>query len=301
MLSKRERILEMLCTGKADRVPLLGGWVLGDRQHQALTGCTEAQYWADPLHWVIEAHRVLGVDGMIELHVPLEPGEYRGGLTKEKYEAYRQHFRSPEDVLAYAQSLPSAEEAARRFDSYAWKERLRGDILATQARLGDMVWMPTLWEVVHPKFEWYHDFGYENYLMFMHLYPEAANRLFGNQTEMCRLKAQRAAELYRELDLVPMTLIGTDICGGGGPLVAPKALREFYWPHVRRALGPLHEAGVATVWHSDGDFRPIAVDILACGIAGYQGFQEEYGVDIGQIAGWRRPDGGQLVCGAGHR
>jgi uroporphyrinogen decarboxylase len=164
-----------------------------------------------------------------------------------------------------------------------------------RALLGDIVWLPTLWEVVHPKFEWYWEFGYENYLLFMQLYPEAAGRFFASLAAVARLKAAAVARLAHELDLVPLTLIGTDICGGTGPVVSPALLREHYFPHVRYSLEPLHEAGFRTVWHSDGDIRPLVDDILACGVAGFQGFQEEYGVVPKEIVRKRTREGHRLT------
>ena len=110
-----------------------------------------------------------------------------------------------------------------------------------------------------------------------------------------RRKAEMVVELYRELDMVPLILIGTDICGSGGPVISPKSLREFYFPHVRRSLEPLHGAGIRTVWHSDGDILPIVEDLLSCGVSGFQGFQVEYGVDIGDIAKHHTLDGDKLT------
>jgi len=202
-------------------------------------------------------------------------------------------------VLDYARSRPGPAEAVREFDAESWRAGLKTDILALQERLGDIVYLPTLWEVVHPKFEWYWDFGYENYLLFMELYPEAANAFFAAEGAVARRKAEIVVEVYRELGLVPLTLIGTDICGANGPLISPRRLRECYFPHVRHALEPLREAGIRTVWHSDGDFRLIVDDLLACGISGFQGFQEEYGVRLDELARHRTLDGQQLVIFAG--
>jgi hypothetical protein len=225
---KRQRILRMLAFERPDRVPLLGGWLLGDRQQQALAGCSEAEYWQDPLGWAIEAERALGVDGMIMVSVPARPGQYRDGefFTKAHLERVGQQYRRPEDVLAFASSLPAADEALRQFDGAGWQAGFRSEVLAWQERLGDIVYLPTLWEVVHPKFEWYWDFGYENYLLFLQEYPEAAYDFFAGQAAVARRKAELAVAVFHERGLVPLTLIGTDICGAGGPLVSPRRLRE---------------------------------------------------------------------------
>lgn len=299
MMTHRERILATLEYERLDRVAMLGGWVIDDRLQCALAGCSEEEYWREPARWAVEAERQLGVDGLIDVITPPTPGDYRLGLTKEAFERYKQRYRTPEDVLAFVREQPSADEAARRFDAERWRGELRAEIVARQRLMGEMVYLPTLWEVVHPKFEWYHEFGYENYLMFMQLYPEEASSLFASEVEVNRKKALAVLDLYRELDMVPLTLIGTDIAGGGGPVISPAFLREFYFPHVRRALEPLVEAGVRMVWHSDGYIHPIVDDILACGVSGLQGFQEEYGVDITDIARRRTVDGKKLALFAG--
>jgi len=299
MMTKRERILRTLRFETTDRVVLLGGWIIDDSHHRAITGCTEEAYWRDPMKCSIEVHRVLDVDAMIMVPVPKGPGAYRGDLTRESFEGYKHRYKSPEDVLVFVRSQPPSEQVARRFDAEAWREEFRADVLTKQQRMGDIVYLPTLWGVVHPEFEWYWEFGYENYLIFMQLYPEAAGKFFEGLAGVARRKAEIVAELYQELDMVPLTLIGTDICGGGGPLISPRLLREFYFPYVRRSLEPLHGAGVRTIWHSDGDIRPIVEDILSCGVSGLQGFQEEYGVDIADIARHRTLDGEKLTIFAG--
>lgn len=299
MLSHRERIAATLRGEQTDRVALLGGWVIGDAHQCALAGCTSEQYWQSPERWAVEGMRRLGVDGMIDLIVPERPGDYRHGLTRESFEHYKEGFRSPEDVLAYVRAQPDAAEAARRFDAAHWRDEIKAEVLFRQQLMGDIVYLPTLWEVVHPRFEWYPLFGYESYLMFLQLYPEEAERLFAADVEVNRRKGQMVVELYRELEMIPLTLIGTDICGKNGPVVSPALLRQVYFPHVRRALEPLVEAGVRTVWHSDGYIHPLIDDLLACGVSGFQGFQEEYGVDIASIAARRTLTGDRLTIFAG--
>ena len=34
------------------------------------------------------------------------------------------------------------------------------------------------------------------------------------------------------------------------------------------------------MWHCDGNYRPLLPDVLACGVAGLQGFQTECGMDL---------------------
>ncbi len=299
MLTHRERLLATLRFERPDRVALLGGWMIDDAHQQAVAGCTPEQYWQDPVRWAIAADRALGVDGMIAVHTPRQPGDYRDGLTKDKFESYKGRYRSPEDVVAFVRSRGTPHEFAARYPVEAWADSIRTSVRDLQARMGDIVYLPTLWDQVHPTFEWYWEFGYENYLMFLQLYPEAANQLFAQDGAVCRRRSVLAVGLFRELGLVPLTLIGTDICGKNGPVASPRLLREAYFPHVRSALEPVVEAGIRTVWHSDGLITPIVDDILACGVSGLQGFQEEYGVDIASLARKRTRDGEKLTLFAG--
>jgi len=298
-LSHRERIIRTLSQERPDRVALLGGWVLGDQLQADLAGMTPEEYWRDPLRAAFEAERSLGVDAIIALHPASFPGEYRGDASKETFEAYKERFNSPEDVRDYVLGLPSPEEALASFDASAWLAAFRSHINSTQAMLGDIVYLPTLWDIVHPTFEHYPTFGYMNYLMFLKLYPEAAEKLFWSQNLVERRKAELVVKLYRELDIPPLTLIGTDIAGRDGPMVSPAFLDRYYFPAVRHAIQPMVEAGFHLVWHSDGMIHPLVDSVLSTGAAGFQGFQTEYGVDLAWIAGHRRRDGQRLTIWAG--
>jgi hypothetical protein len=301
MMTRKQRILDELGAKLADRVPLLGGFLISPGHYSALAGVTEAEFFADPQRCAIAANRALDVDGLILLRLP-EPGPegYRGNYTEEQFYGYAGKFKGPEDVLAYVTALPSPRDELALFDRAAWGSQFVLGVAERQRQLGDIVWMPTQWDVIHPSFErWLSVFGYVNYLEFLVLYPEAADRLFAWQVEVCRAKAEIVVDVYRQLDIPPLIHIGTDICGRNGPLVAPEWLRAHYFPHVRRGLEPVVEAGFTTVWHSDGVITPIVDDILACGVSGFQGFQWEYGLRLEDLVSKRTLTGDPLTIFAG--
>ena len=131
MPAKRERLLRTLQFEYTGRVLLLGGWILGDHQQQAIAGVSEKAYWQDPERWVIEAHRALDIDGRIMVVVPTGPGEYRYGefFNQANLEGLKERYKDPEDVFAFAQSLPSPKEALKQFDADAWREEFKAKIL----------------------------------------------------------------------------------------------------------------------------------------------------------------------------
>jgi len=300
-MTKRERIIRMMNFEKPDRVPLLGGFLVSGVHYQGIADVTEDMFWQDPSKYAVSAYCELDVDGLILFRLP--PGreghfQYRG-MTKEGFYSYKQRYNSPEDVLRFVESLPAPKEALENFDAQSWRENLVKSLKEMQEKVGEIVWMPTQWEVVHPGFEWYNTFGYENYMQFLALYPEAADRLFSSQVEVMKCRASIIVEVYKELDVLPLIHIGTDICGKNGPVASPEFLRRYFFPHVRRALEPIVEAGFKTVWHGDGYIMPIIDDILDCGISGLQGFQWEYGVKLEEIVNRRTRSGEKLTIFAG--
>jgi hypothetical protein len=300
-MTKKERIIRMLNLEEVDHVPLLGGFLVSGKHYQGITGISEDMFFEEPVKHAISAYRELDVDGLILLRLPSRMEghlEYRG-ITKESFYSYKQRYNSPEDVLAYVESLPSKEETLRNFDARSWRDNLVKSMKGMQQRLGEMVWMPTQWDVVHPSFERYNTFGYENYMQFLALYPEAADKLFSLEVEVKRRISSIIVEVYKEMDAIPLVHIGTDICGKNGPVVSPEFLKKYFFPHVRRSLVPLVEAGFSTVWHADGYISPIIDDILACGISGLQGFQWEYGVKLEEIVNKRTNSGEKLTIFAG--
>ena len=67
-------------------------------------------------------------------------------------------------------------------------------------------------------------------------------------------------------------------------MVSPQTLRAMYFPGLRHALAPLVEIGAEVIWHSDGFIIPIVDDLIECGVSGFQGFQEETGFSVEDIA-----------------
>ena len=60
-------------------------------------------------------------------------------------------------------------------------------------------------------------------------------------------------------------------------------------------LEPLLEVGARIVWHCDGDYRRLLDDVLACGVAGLQGFQRECGMELEWIVDLRTRGGDPLI------
>jgi hypothetical protein len=204
---------------------------------------------------------------------------------------------SPEDFRDFCRSLPPADRAGDYVDPEVTAQRWL-ELDAWGRFLKPLVWIPGHM-CGKVGWMWYSQVGYENYLMAHALYPEALERLFAFEGAEGRLRNRAIAGTIREYDLVPIVYCGEDICGNDGPLCSPRLLREIYFPHLKSAVEPLVESGVHWLWHSDGDIMPIVPDLMACGIDGYQGFEEDKGMDLATLARTRCRNGRlPALCGS---
>jgi hypothetical protein len=277
-----------------DRPPILGGWLAAPAHIQALTGCSPAQYWSDPISWSIAAEQVLGSDGLVTVFTPVAEGEYR---CVDQQVLDRRAAFSVESLLAEIESRPDVDEVRDRFDEDAAYAHFIDNLQADQARCGEMLWAPADWSLI-PKALWYHEFGYETALTTLALHTEHYLKLLRTSAEIGRQRAQLRARAIRD-GLHPRAILtGEDLCSQQGPMVSPAFLRQHYWPLVEYALEPLLAIGARIVWHCDGNYRPLLDDVLACGVGGLQGFQTECGMDLAWIRHLRtRQDEPLLIFG----
>ncbi len=138
-MNKKTRLTHAFDLGTPDRPPILGGWLAAPEHIQALTKCSEDDYWSDPFHWGLEAERVLGSDGVIDIFEPISRGEYRivDGQVLEERAAY-----SVESVLAEIVSLPDPEELEVQFDEEREYATFVAEHKEKQSLCGDILWCP---------------------------------------------------------------------------------------------------------------------------------------------------------------
>lgn len=274
-MTGRERALTALAFGETDRVPMLGGFIAHAEALRRLSGLDP---FLEPRRAAVEAARALQVDLIIQIVTPksVEASTEMGGGRESLFSRQsRSAYESPEQVRDYALGLPEPAEVRRQFDAEAYRNDILADWEQCQRDGGeDMLILPYA-KARDCPFMYYSEFGYENYYEAMALYPEAMFRLFEVAAEHSRCINETFVRVVGESDLPPVVYIGQDICDNAGPMVSPALLDEIYFPHLAYCLEPLNEAGVKKVWHSDGNINPIIERLLACGINGFQGLQED--------------------------
>ena len=273
-----ERALRTLRFEKTDCVATWGGWIVSAGFFEYVTG---KHFWDDPLSIAIEAYHKLEVDIVLQgIYLPAGPEEWRKHTSEVLDGASK--FKSAEDVVAYVESLPDPDTLKSVFDFDGQLQSIQSEYVKFQEDLGsNILCLPSCDSTT---FTWYMEFGYESYLVAIALYPEIMKKLFRYSAEEARLRNMVRVELVRQKQLPPFFFTGQDICGGEGPMVSPGTLSSIYFPNLLHAIEPLVEIGAEIIWHSDGYIIPIVDELIACGVSGFQGFQEETGFDIREIA-----------------
>ena len=260
-----------------DRPPILGGWIASPTTIQTLTGLRRDEYWQDPEGATIQAEKILGSDGVLAVIVPNDREDFRVMDVHTLEE--RARYSSLEMVLEEIAALPEPEEVRESFDEEAAYAQYKAEFNRWQERCGDMVWCPADWNVF-PLALRYHRYGYENALTLPVLYPAAHSRMMRVEAEYARQRAILHARAMCEGLRSKCFLTGEDLCSQMGPMISPRLLRREYWSLVEYAIEPLLDVGARLIWHCDGNVKPILNDVIACGFAGFQGFQRECGIDL---------------------
>ncbi|AKJ63600.1 uroporphyrinogen decarboxylase family protein [Kiritimatiella glycovorans] len=298
-MDRKERIFRQLADEPVDRVPMLGGWMLGTRNVCELAEIRLEEYRADPLGGALKANRNLLVDGLVPPAVP-DPenlDEIRQGEIQEESFA----DCDADDLYEYAQGIGDTEEevlSRRAADLEAMEKGIRDSYAMNVERTGDFVLIPNDWGV-SANFTLFAIYGYEAFLEAIALYPDEVEKIFWESAVLARRTNYVHLELIEKYDLPRMMFTGHDICNQVGPMCSPVFLRERYWPHSKYALEPFVEAGIRLIHHCDGNVMPIVDDMIAAGYSGFQGFQYECGVDPFELTKRRGPRGERIILMGG--
>jgi hypothetical protein len=274
-LSKKERLTRQARGLEIDRIPSLGGWMLGVPNLAAIAGISVETYLADPRAGLIQANLNLDVDGMVNPVVPDRLDQIRSGFVQE--ETFTGTL--PEALVEKANTYPDSEkEVMESFDPVAAEREYRLYFESARRDWRGIEPIPNFWDL-GGHFPLYNEFGYIAFLEACALYPEAVGKIYWARSLHSREKAKILARLYKEYDLVPLLFCGEDLCNNKGPMVSPRFLRKYYLPTVQMIIAPLVDAGVRLIHHCDGDVRPVLDDFIEIGFSGFQGFQFELGLD----------------------
>ncbi len=293
-MSARERFLRTMNFEPADRLPIMMNWLTAPYV-QELIGLAPEEYWADQIGAHARAFRILGVDFCEQLAFPpreesqrswsggketrwLDPDAVAADLDRHSAEAERDLASAPSRRETHIQAICDYQ-------------------VVTQRRLGD----DCLWlfgmdaHGPHGIGFPYGAYGYEGFFLAVGAHPEVMERYWRTGAQLARWHNECVAEAARRLDWPRIGYMGSDMTTQTGNMISPAIMAQRFFPHLGDALEPLVGAGFKLIWHSDGNMNDMIDPLIDLGIAGFQGFQEECGTRVVDVAKRRARNGDPLI------
>jgi len=206
----------------------------------------------------------------------------------------------PEAVADHLENVafPKLKNAIAAFDGDRRTREILDNERAIQEKLG-----PTFLKSGYAFFRFptfaYGTYGYVPYFSAYALYPELLEQHFALQADLALLNNRAAERAYAEGNLPPLYRLDHDMADSRGTLASITSLEKIWFPHFARCLEPILRADIRLVWHCDGNLMDMVPRLLEVGIAGFQGFQYEDGMDYRRICAMKTRDGRNLIIMAG--
>jgi len=83
--------------------------------------------------------------------------------------------------------------------------------------------------------------------------------------------------------LSPVILIADDLATKQGPIFSPEFLRREHFPPLRRLVEAWHSHGLRVLYHSDGNWKAVIPDLVACRADGFYCLEPSIGMDIVEL------------------
>ncbi len=162
------------------------------------------------------------------------------------------------------------------FDESRTREDYRCTMLDLQSKIGGTVILNYSWTGFCRPFD---SMGLEIFTFFQLDYPEVLKDY---------MEASVDAELRRvhavaDSALSPVILIPEDFATKQGPIFGPEFLHEYHYPYIRLVADAWHEHGVKALYHSDGNWKKVIPDLIACQVDGFYCLEPNCGMDIVEL------------------
>jgi hypothetical protein len=169
---------------------------------------------------------------------------------------------------------PPQQGSAAAFKPEQERENFRSYMLGLQARIGDTVIID--YSIQTGFCECWSRLGLDT---FSYLYCDDP-QVVGEHLDAYTEAELRRLEAIADPELSPVVLIAEDFASKGGPIFSPALLRKELFPRVRRLTEAWHRHGLKVLYHSDGNWKSVIPDLVACGVDGFYCLEPSLGMDI---------------------
>ncbi len=184
-------------------------------------------------------------------------------------------FNDPEGARNWLLARTASIQATP-FDPVQARSDYRQSMLELQARIGETVILNYSGTgFCHP----FDSMGLEIFTFFQLDYPEVLKAYIEASTAHERRRIHAVAEPA----LSPVILIPEDFATKQGPIFPPDFMHEYHYPYVKQLSDAWHEHGVQALYHSDGNWKKVIPDLVACGVDGFYCLEPNCGMDIVEL------------------
>lgn len=276
-MTSRERIRTIMNFGVPDRVGMFDWYWPSAVERWHGEGLAEGVNLIE--HFGFDMETVGFAQGFGLEHEVLEEDDEtvlernRFGMTQRQWKGSKQGAPHQVDTL-----IKTRDDWARYRERFgASLERFWDDDVAARTReLHEQDYWANFWYLEPFELTW-RFFGFKETLMLMASDPAFAAELFEAGVEQIIGTYEAAVAAGAEFD---GNFVGGDIAGKNGPLFSPRMYRELLMPHHRRLFRYFNERGVPTLYHGDGDNRPILDLLLEAGVVALHPLEVKAGMDL---------------------
>lgn len=162
------------------------------------------------------------------------------------------------------------------FDADTARQSYRREMLELQQLVGDTVILNYSGTGFCSAFD---GMGLELFSYFYEDYPQ----VFSDFMQISTAAELRRVHAVADAALSPVILIPEDFATRQGPIFSPQFLATTHFPYVRQLVEAWHSYGIAVLYHSDGNWKKVIPDLIACGVDGFYCLEPNVGMDIVEL------------------
>jgi hypothetical protein len=118
--------------------------------------------------------------------------------------------------------------------------------------------------------------------LFSYLYAEAPQVIVDYITARTDFSVRKVLAAATPA-LSPVVLIAEDFASKGGPIFSPALLRKTLFPNLKRLTEAWHARGLKVLYHSDGNWKRVIPDLVACGVDGFYCLETSLGMNLVEL------------------
>jgi len=169
--------------------------------------------------------------------------------------------------------------------------RFQYDVAECTRTLGEQGVYRTYWYLEPFELTW-RFFGFKETLMLMAADPELAGEIFEACADQVLGTFEEAIAMGAQFD---GNWAGGDIAYRNGPFFSPAMYRDLLMPHHKRIFSYFNDRGLPTMYHGDGDCRPVLDDLVEAGVRALHPLEVKAGMDLVELK--KKYDGRLVLFG----